>query len=135
MIMKISSRTARRGVAGIGVGFLFGGVCAATIAMPVASAAPDQCSAQALSGTVSSVTGAAHQYLAAHPGANNAVTAAYGKPRDQATADLRGYFTANPGEYYDLRNILAPIGDAQRQCNVTVLPADLASAYEQFMAG
>jgi hemophore-related protein len=135
MIMKFNSRTARRGIAGIGVGFLFGGVCAATIAAPVASAAPDQCSAQALSGTVSSVTGAAHQYLAAHPDANNAVTAAYGKPRDQAAADLRTYFTANPGEYYDLRNILAPLGDAQRQCNVTVLPPDLASAYQQFMAG
>jgi hemophore-related protein len=135
MIMTLSSRTARRGFAGIGVGFVFGGVWAAAVATPAASAAPDQCSAQALAGTVSSVTGAANQYLAAHPGANTAVTAAYGKPRDQAAADLRGYFTANPGEYYDLRNILAPIGTAQQQCHVTVLSPDLASAYEQFMAG
>jgi hemophore-related protein len=42
---------------------------------------------------------------------------------------LRGYFTANPQDYYDLRGILAPIDDAQRQCNVTVPPSDLASAY------
>ena len=33
---------------------------------------------------------------------------------------------ANPGEYYDLRGILAPIGDVQRSCNVTVLPPVLA---------
>ena len=32
-------------------------------------------------------------------------------------------------------DILAPIGDTQRQCNVSLLPADLASAYSEFMAG
>jgi hemophore-related protein len=58
-----------------------------------------------------------------------------GQPRDQAAANLRGYFTAHPQEYYDLRGILAPIGEAQRQCNVSVLPADLASAYSEFLAG
>jgi heme-binding protein len=63
------------------------------------------------------------------------VTAAAGQPRNQAAANLRGYFTAPLQEYYDLRGILAPIGDTQRQCNVTVLPSDLASAYNEFMAG
>ena len=63
------------------------------------------------------------------------MTAAAGQPRDQAAANLRGYFTAHLQEYYDLRGILAPIGDAQRQCKVTVLPSDLASAYNEFMAG
>jgi hemophore-related protein len=41
-------------------------------------------------------------YLDAHPGANQAVTAAMGRPRDQAAVNLRGYFTAHPQEYYDL---------------------------------
>ena len=66
---------------------------------------------------------------------NAAVTTAFSQPRDQAAATLRGYFTANPGEYNDLRGILSPIGDKQSQCNVAVLPPDLASAYGQFMAG
>ena len=88
-----------------------------------------------MSGTVSSVTGSARAYLDGHPGANQAVTAAFNQPRPEASATLRGYFTANPQEYYDLRGILAPIGDVQRQCNVTVLPPDLASAYSEFMAG
>ena len=69
------------------------------------------------------------------PGREPAVTTAFSQPRDQAAATLRGYFTANPHEYYDLRGILAPIGDKQSQCNVTVLPPDLASAYSEFMAG
>ncbi|PRC49871.1 hemophore-related protein, partial [Mycobacterium sp. ITM-2017-0098] len=100
-----------------------------------AGAQPAQCTASSLTGTVSSVTAAARQYLDAHPGANQAVTAAMNQPRPAAEANLRGYFTANPGEYYDLRGILAPIGDAQNNCNVTVLPADLQSAYNTFMAG
>ena len=53
----------------------------------------------------------------------------------QAAGTLRGYFTANAQEYYDLKGILAPIGDKQRQCNVTVLSGDLQSAYDEFMAG
>jgi hemophore-related protein len=131
--MKITGITARR-AAGIGAGLL-GGLTAATIAVPTAAAAPEQCSADQLAGTVSSVTGSARAYLADHPGANQAVTAAVGQPRPQAAANLRGYFTANPNEYYELRGILAPIGDVQRQCDVSVLPPDLASAYDQFMAG
>ncbi len=98
-------------------------------------ATPPGCSASEVSGTVSSATGAARTYLASHPAANAAVTTAFSQPRDQAAATLRGYFTANPQEYYDLRGILAPIGDKQSQCNVAVLPPDLASAYNQFMAG
>ena len=66
---------------------------------------------------------------------NEVVTAAKDQPRPVAETNVRGYFTANPQEYYDLRAILAPIGDTQRQCNVSVLPADLASAYDEFMAG
>ena len=120
----------------MGVTGVLGGVAAAILAAPAATAAPaDQCTASGLSNTVSSVTGAARQYLDAHPGANQAVTAAMSQPQPVAESNLRGYFTANSGEYYELRGILAPIGDAQRTCNVTVLPGELASAYNLFMAG
>jgi heme-binding protein len=132
--MKFSDMNWRRGIAGACAGSLLGGLAVATIAAPSAAAAPE-CSASAVSGTVSSATGAARAYLAGHPGADQAVTTAFSQPRPQAAATLRGYFTANPQEYYDLRGILAPIGDVQRQCNVTVLPPDLASAYNEFMAG
>ena len=134
--MNLSGKTMRRNVAGIGAACLFGGLAVATVAAPAAGAQPaDQCSASAVAGTVSSVTGQARAYLDAHPGANQAVTAAFSQPRPEAEANLRGYFTANPGEYYDLRGILAPLGDAQRNCNVTVLPPELQSAYNTFMAG
>jgi hemophore-related protein len=132
--MNFSNIATRRGTVSMVVGGLFTGIAAATIAAPAASAAPD-CSAQGVGNTVSSVTGSARDFLRVHPGADQVVSAARNQPRDVAGADIRNYFTANPNEYYELRGILAPIGDIQSQCNVTVLPADLASAYDQFMAG
>jgi hemophore-related protein len=132
--MNFSHITARRRFAGVAAGCLLGGIAAATIAAPNAAAAPD-CSAGGVSNTVNTTLGAARAYLNTHPGANQAVGAAFTQPRDQAAGTLRGYFTANAQEYYDLKGILAPIGDTQRQCNVSVLPADLASAYNEFMAG
>jgi hemophore-related protein len=133
--MKFSGIAARRGIVGACAASVLGGLAAATIAAPSAAASPEQCTASAVSGTVSSVTGSARAYLDSHPGANQAVTTAFNQPRPAAAATLRGYFTNNPGEYYDLRGILAPIGDVQSACNVSVLPPDLASAYNEFMAG
>lgn len=132
--MKISSIVARRRVAGISAGCLLGGMAMGVVGVPSAAAAPD-CSPAGVNSTVSSVQGSAQDYLAAHPGANQVVTAAYGQPRPEAAASLRGYFTAHPQEYHDLRGILAPIGDTERQCNVTALPPYLESAYHEFMAG
>lgn len=132
--MKFSNIVARRRVAGISAGCLLGGMAIGLVAAPSAAAAPD-CSPAGVNATVSSVQGAAEQYLAAHPGANQVVSAAYGQPRAEAASSLRGYFTAHPQEYTDLRGILAPIGETERQCNVSALPGNLESAYHEFMAG
>ena len=133
--MKFSGIGMRRKAAGIAASGLLGGFVAATlVTAPAATAAPD-CSASGVANTMSTVTGQARDYLNAHPGANQAVTTAKSQSRPDAEANLRGYFTANPQEYYDLRGILSPIGDTQRTCNVQVLPPDLESAYSTFMAG
>ncbi|OBK31096.1 hypothetical protein A5634_14800 [Mycobacterium asiaticum] len=132
--MKFSSIVARRRIAGLSAGCLLGGFAIATVGAPSAAAAPD-CSPEGVNATVSSVTDAAQQYLATHPGAHQVVSSAYGQPRGEAAANIRSYFTAHPNEYYDLRGILAPIGDTERQCNVTALPGHLESAYHEFMAG
>lgn len=132
--MKFSNSVARRRVAGVSAGCLLGGLALGISGAPTAAAAPD-CSPAGVNATVSSAQGAAEQYLAAHPGANQVVMAAYGQPRAEAASNLRGYFTAHPQEYYDLRGILAPIGETERQCNVSALPSNLESAYHEFMAG
>ncbi|MGV9799030.1 heme-binding protein [Mycobacterium sp. NPDC003449] len=132
--MKFTGITSRVGIAGICASGLLGGVAATMIGAPAANAAPD-CSASEVSRTVSATSDAARAYLDTHPGANQAVSTAFTQPRAEAAATLRGYFTSNPGEYNDLRGILAPIGDTQRSCDVTALAPELASAYDEFMAG
>ena len=128
---KFTGSAVRRQAAGCA---LLAGLAVTTIGAPAASAAPD-CSAAGVSNTVSTVTGSATQYLNNHPGANAVVTSARNEPRPQAESNVRSYFTAHPQEYVELRGILAPIGDTQRQCNTTVLSPDLESAYSEFMAG
>lgn len=128
--MNTNTTFARRAA----VGAALGAATAALMAAPAASAAPN-CSPDAVAGTVSSVTGAASSYLSSHPGANQVVQAARTQPRAEAAANIRAYFTANSQEYYELRGILAPIGETQQACNVTVLSPELASAYSEFMAG
>lgn len=135
--MKFSgsrARLIRFRIAAVSAGCLFGGLAFGSVGAPSAVAAPD-CSPAGVNATMSSVTGSAQQYLATHPGANQAVAAAYGQPAGEAAANLRGYFTAHPQEYYALRGILAPIGDTERQCNVVALPPHLESVYHEFMAG
>src|ERR1700712_676295 len=77
-IMKFSSIVARQRVAGISAGCLLGGIAMGIVGAPSAAAAPD-CSPEGVNATVSSVTGAAQQYLAAHPGANQVVSSSYGQ--------------------------------------------------------
>jgi heme-binding protein len=132
--MKMNNIVARRRVAGFSVGWLLVGLGTGIAAAPSAVAAPD-CTPDGVNATVSSATGSAQQYLSAHPDANQVVMSAYGEPRPQAASDLRSYFTSHPHEYYDLRGILLPIGDTERQCSVMALPPNLESAYHEFMAG
>jgi hemophore-related protein len=132
--MKIGRIAAYRRLAGISAGCLLGGMAFGIIGAPSAAAVPD-CSPGGVNATVSSATGAARQYLNSHPDANQAVSAAESQPRGQASASLRNYFSSHPQEYNDLRGILAPIGDTERQCHVTALPPHLESAYQEFMTG
>ena len=133
-IMKISRFTAYRRAAGVGAGCVLGGMAIGIVGAPPAAAAPD-CSPEGVQATVSSVTGSARQYLDGHPDANQAAIAASNQPHPQAAATLRDYFSTHPQEYSDLRGILAPIDDTERQCHVIALPPNLESAYHQFMAG
>lgn len=129
LIMKLSFRH-RIAFAALAASGAFG-----MLLTPIASADPADCSRQALDATVQQTTGAAQGYLNGHPGANQAVSAIYTQPRGAASAGIRAYFTANPQEYFELKNILAPIGDKQRACNTPVLSPEMASAYSEFMAG
>jgi hemophore-related protein len=122
----------RRGIGGVCAGFLLSGVLAA-VAMPAAGAAP--CMADEAANTISAVAGAAGQYLSAHPDANQVLSDAASQAPADARVAVRNYFTANPGEYFDLKGITAPLVDLQHRCGTVGLPSDLISAFDEFQAG
>ena len=92
------------------------GFAAATLAAPIASAAPQDCSPGAVAGTVAQSSSSARAYLDTHPGANQAVATAQNQPRDEASVTLRTYFSTNPGEYNDFAR--DPRADRQRAGSV-----------------
>jgi len=114
-------------------GALASAAALAMLAAPAAAAEP--CRADAATATISQVSGAASQYLAAHPGANDALSNALTQPRDQATTTVRNYFMANPGEYFDLRNITAPLQTLRSQCGASFAGSDLIAAFDEFQMG
>jgi hemophore-related protein len=101
--------------------------------MPAAGAAP--CMADEAANTISAVAGAAGQYLSAHPDANQVLSDAASQAPADARVSVRNYFTANPGEYFDLKGITAPLVDLQHRCGTVGLPSDLISAFDEFQAG
>lgn len=104
------------------------GVSAAVVTAPTSSAA--DCTASGLASVAGPVLAEAGGYLGAHPGANNVLTAAAAQPPDVARDNVRGYFTANPGEFLDLRRIAGPLQDLRNQCGIAITPGQFATLFE-----
>jgi hemophore-related protein len=129
--MRILGTALRRGFAGALAACALIAAAAGTIEPPTASAA-DECSASGLATTASGVLATAGTYLAAHPDANDVLTAAGSQPRDQAKSNVEAYFLAHPGEFLDLKGIAQPLTDLRNQCGVAVTPGQLAALVESF---
>jgi|SRR3954447_15951988 hemophore-related protein len=125
--MQISGIHLRRGV--FPVLAAIGGVAAATIAIPVASAQPG-CTAAGLSTTLGGVSTATGQYLAAHPGADDAITNSGALAPGDAENAIRVYFVAHPQEWADLQAIARPLANLRQQCDVDVAPAQIARLFD-----
>jgi heme-binding protein len=108
------------------------GVAAAVVTAPASSAA--DCTASGLASVAGPVLGEVGSYLGAHPGANNVLTAAATQPPDVARNNVRGYFTANPGEFLDLRRIAGPLQDLRNQCGIAITPGQFAALFEAIQA-
>ncbi len=126
--MQISGSTMRRGVVGMLAAGALGGLTAATIALPTASADAD-CTAAGLSNAVGTVGAQTGAFFASHPSANDAVTNA-GAEGGGAEAAIRNYFVAHPSEWAELQSIAQPLRTLRQQCAVDVAPADIARLYD-----
>jgi heme-binding protein len=128
--MKMSATDTRRRFLGAVATCVLGGIAATTVAVPTAIAAP--CTASGLSTTASGVLASAGTYLAAHPGADDALTRAGSQPTSEGKATVQSYFMAHPNEFVDLKGIAAPLTDLRNQCGVSVSPGQLAALVESF---
>lgn len=123
--MKKSPNPRRSRVIGAAAACALG---AAVITAPVATAA--DCTASGLASTAGGVLAEAGGYLSAHPGANDVLTAAATQPADVARNNVRGYFTANPGEFLELKRIAGPLQDLRTQCGIAITPSQFATLFE-----
>jgi hemophore-related protein len=117
-----------RALRALAVGAL-GGLTAATIAIPTASAQPG-CTAAGLSTTLGGVSTATGAYLAAHPGADDAITNSGALAPGDAENAIRNYFIAHPNEWADLQGIARPLANLRAQCGVDVAPAQIARLFD-----
>ena len=135
--MNLAYSPLRRGVLVV-VTSVLGAAATAVIAVPAASAQPEPppgpCNAAVLAATIRDVSGQAAGYLDTHPGANAALTNTGAQSPEEAEAALRAYFTANPLEYADLKNIARPLSDLRNQCNQTVTGGQIAALIRVFAA-
>jgi hemophore-related protein len=127
--MQTSTIDMRRGTFGVIAAGALGGLVAATIALPTASAAPE-CTASGLSNALGTVSSATSAYLSSHPGANDVVTNAGALSPADGVNSIRLYFVAHPQEWSDLQGIAQPLRSLRQQCNVNVAPAQIARLFD-----
>jgi hemophore-related protein len=128
--MKMSATTVRRGLIGMFAGGLLGGVASAAIVMPVANAAPEECTASGIANTVSAVSASTSSYLASHPATNQELTNIAKLPSAQAQVSYRTYFDNNPQVDTDLKAIQQPVVDLSTQCGLKVTPTPVVEALQ-----
>jgi len=126
--MSTSAKTVRRGLYGMIAGGLLGGVATATIALPNANAAPDQCTASGVATTQSSVQLSMSTYLQTHPQTNQAMTDIAKQSPSEAQVSYRTYFANNPRVADDLKGIQQPVTELSSQCGIEASSNQLTEA-------
>jgi hemophore-related protein len=122
---------ARGGAFGMFAAGAVGLLAAVTIALPSASADPE-CTAAALSSALGPVASATGDYLASHPDANQAVTAAGSLPPEEGEKSIKIFFATHPQMWIDLRAIARPLADLRQQCPAQAAgpPPDIGKLYD-----
>ena len=118
-------------------GVLAAGAACATLAIPAASADPeditpappapaatDDCNAATLATTISTVTSQLSTYFKAHPDANQALIDATRQPAFIAVGQFDDYIEAHQDQADQLRAIQAPLTAFKDRCGMQVSPTD-----------
>src|SRR5262245_3902610 len=121
-MQKMSARTVRRCLYGV----CAGGVLSAAFTLPIADAAPQQCSESGVAGTASSVAASTSTYLSAHPAVDQALTNIAQRSGQSTDAAYEAYFNMNPQVASELRDINHPVAELSALCGVDVTPTPVS---------
>jgi hemophore-related protein len=124
----MTAMTLRRGLYGMLAGGLLGGIATATIALPSANAAPDECTASGVATTESSVQLSMSTYLQTHPQTNLALTDIAKQSPTEAQVSYRTYFADNPKVADDLKGLQQPVTELSTQCGIQATSNQLTDA-------
>ena len=124
--MKTSAICLWRIVFGVIAICIVSGVAAVASTPLTAGADPSPCTASGFATAASGVLNTTGGYLDSHPGANDVLTAAVNQSPEDARSSIRGYFVSHPNEALDLNNIVQPLRDMRKQCNLSVTLSQLA---------
>jgi hemophore len=117
--MTTSAWTVRRSTMRRSLHCVFaGGIAAAALALPSATAATDPCAASEIARTIGTVSNNTGSYLDAHPETNAALTSAAKQQPQQALASLKAYFDANPLVAKDMSGLQQPLQTLSSQCRL-----------------
>ncbi|MFZ0834787.1 MAG: hemophore, partial [Mycobacterium sp.] len=122
--MKLSlggtTPTVPRALCGVLAACLSGGVAAAVVTGPSATAANDPCAASEIARTIGTVATNTGAYLDSHSATNAALTAAAQQQGPQALAAVNTYFDANPQAGKDLQAIQQPLTGLSGRCRLPI---------------
>jgi hemophore-related protein len=124
----MTATTLRRGLYGMLAGGLLGGIATATIALPSANAAPDECTASGVATAESSVQLSMSTYLQTHPQTNQALTDIAKQSPTEAQVAYRTYFADNPKVADDLKGLQQPVFELSTQCGIQAASNQLTDA-------
>ena len=105
----------------LGAGLIAGAFAVATV--PVAVAAPPNCTAADLAGVSAGVSAATSVYLFTHPDVNAFFSGLEGSPRDELRGAIATYLDANPQVKAELQAIRQPLVDMRDRCGGDQSPA------------
>jgi heme-binding protein len=115
----MKTTTVRHRLLGVLTATALGGVAAAALIGPPATAASNPCAASEVARTAGSVAKSTGDYLDSHPETNQAMTTILQQPAGpQSIASLKNYFGANPKVAGDLQALSQPLTGLSTQCNL-----------------
>ena len=107
-----------RGACAVALGLVAAAVTGAPVAATEPPPRPPHCAAADLAGIASGVAASTSVYLFTHPEVDAFFTGLQGRPQEEVSEAVRGFFDAHPREHAELSGIRQPLVDFRARCGL-----------------